>query len=104
MASLFFGLSEQELFSIRDWQQANCFNDEEKTVLTATDELLDNGKISGSVWQQLKTIFQTDQALIEMITCIGNWHMFALILNALEVPLDEGMSSWAPDGVPPEEK
>ncbi len=30
--------------------------------------------------------------------------MFALILNALEVPLDEGMSSWAPDGVAPEKK
>ena len=104
LASLFFGLTEQELVSIRHWQQAECFNADEKTLLAATDELLDNGKISESVWQQLKAIFITDQALIEVITCIGNWHMFALILNALEVPLDEGMSSWAPDGVAPEKK
>ena len=101
LASLFFGLTEHELVSIRHWQQAECFTADEKTLLATTDELLDNGKISDSVWQQLKTIFITDQALIEVITCIGNWHMFAIILNALEVPLDEGMSSWAPDGVAP---
>ena len=101
MASLFFGLSEHELVSIREWRQADCFNEDEKTVLAATDALLDNGKISDDIWQKLKKIFNTDQALIEVVTCIGNWHMFALILNALEVPLDEGMSSWAPDGIAP---
>lgn len=101
MASLFFGLSEQELFAIRHWRQAECFTADEKIVLAATDTLLDNGKISDDIWQQLKKIFNTDQALIEVVTCIGNWHMFALILNALEVPLDEGMSSWAPDGIAP---
>jgi alkylhydroperoxidase family enzyme len=101
MASLFFGLSEQELYSLRDWQQADCFTVEEKTILAATDNLLDKGKIPADIWLQLKSIFNTDQALIEVVTCIGNWHMFALILNALEVPLDEGMSSWPPDGIAP---
>ncbi len=101
LASLFFGLSEQELLSIRHWQKADCFTADEKTLLAATDELLDNGKISDHIWQQLKQIFNTDQALIEVVTCIGNWHMFALILNALEVPLDDGMSSWASDGIAP---
>jgi alkylhydroperoxidase family enzyme len=101
MASLFFGLSEKELVSIRDWQQAECFTAEEQAVLAATDALLDKGKISDDIWLQLKSIFNTDQALIEVMTCIGNWHMFALILNALEVPLDDGMNSWAPDGIAP---
>lgn len=102
LASLFFGLTEQELFSVRDWQTADCYSDDEITVLAATDELLDNGKISDLVWQKLKTVFTSDQALIEVVTCISNWHMFALILNALEVPLDDGMSSWPPDGVAPQ--
>ncbi|HQQ64250.1 MAG TPA: carboxymuconolactone decarboxylase family protein [Pseudomonadales bacterium] len=101
MASLFFGLSEQELYSLRHWQASDCFNEAEKTVLAATDALLDNRKIPDHIWQQLKTFFGTDKALIEVVTCIGNWHMFALILNALEVPLDEGMSSWPPDGIAP---
>jgi alkylhydroperoxidase family enzyme len=101
MAALFFGLTEQELLAVREWQQADCFSTEEKTVLAATDELLEKGKISSALWQKLKNILGTDQALIEIVACIGNWHMFALILNALEVPLDEGMQSWPPDGIAP---
>lgn len=101
LASLFFGLTEQELLSIRDWQKASCFNPIEKTVLSAVDELLDTHKISDATWHQLREFFKTDKGLIELVTCIGNWHMFALILNGLQVPLDEGMSGWAPDGKSP---
>jgi len=98
MASLYFGLTEPDLVAIRDWRSAACFSAAEKAVLAATDDLLDNKKISTAIWTLLKEHFKTDKALIEVVTCIGNWHMFALILNGLEVPLDEGMSSWAPDG------
>lgn len=102
LASLFFGLGEQELHAIRDWQQADCFTPDEQTVLAATDELLEQGRIPEARWQDLKALFTSDQALIEFVTCIGNWHMFALILNALEIPLDDGMQSWPPDGVAPQ--
>lgn len=101
LASLFFGLTEQELFAIRDWKNASCFSECEKSVLSAVDELLDNKKIPDLIWHQLRHHFKTDKALIELVTCIGNWHMFALILNGLAVPLDEGMNSWAPDGKEP---
>lgn len=101
LASLFFGLSEQELLSIRDWKNASCFSEIEKVVLYAVDELLDNHKIPDATWRQLREHFKTDKALIELVTCIGNWHMFALLLNGLQVPLDEGMASWPPDGQPP---
>ena len=101
LASLFFGLTEQELHSIRDWQHAGCFSTIEKTVLSAVDELLDNNRIAASTWHELRDYFKTDKALIELVTCIGNWHMFALILNGLEIPLDQGMSSWPPDGSGP---
>jgi len=98
LASLFFGLTEKELLAIRDWQNASCFSAIEKVVLSAVDALLDNKKIPEAIWHPLRDYFKTDKALIELVTCIGNWHMFALILNALEVPLDQGMQSWTPDG------
>lgn len=98
LASLFFGLTEQDLLSIRDWQGAACFTPIEKTVLLAVDELLEHHRIPDAVWCELRDYFKSDKALIELVTCIGNWHMFALILNGLEVPLDEGMASWPPDG------
>src|SRR5690606_27698940 len=101
LASLFFGLTEQELLSIRDWQSAVCFSPIEKVVLSVVDELLDKHKIPDTTWHALREYFKTDKALIELVTCIGNWHMFALILNGIEVTLDEGMSSWPPDGNKP---
>jgi hypothetical protein len=36
--------------------------------------------------------------LIELVTAIGAWQMIASILHSLEVPLEEGVSSWPPDG------
>jgi alkylhydroperoxidase family enzyme len=101
MASLYFGLTEPDLLAIRDWHSASCFSAAERVALAATDDLLDNKKISAAIWSQLKEHFKTDKALIEVVTCIGNWHMFALILNSLTIPLDEGMSSWSPDGKRP---
>jgi alkylhydroperoxidase family enzyme len=104
MASLYFGLTESDLLAIRDWYSATCFGTAERAVLAATDDLLDNKIISAAVWSQLKEHFKTDKALIEVVTCIGNWHMFALMLNALQVPLDQGMNSWSPDGKEPKDE
>jgi alkylhydroperoxidase family enzyme len=101
LASLFFGLTEAELAAVRDWPHGT-FKPEERAVLSATDELLDCGKISAQTWVQLRSFLKKDQAIIELVTCIGNWHMFALILNGLEVPLDNGMASWPPDGKGPD--
>lgn len=101
LASLFFGLAENELAAIRDWQQASCFDEAERALLSATDGVLSNGKIPADTLAQIRQYFPGDKALIEIVTCIGNWHMFGLLLNALEIPLDEGMVSWPPDGRAP---
>ena len=100
-ASLFFGLNEAELFAVRDWQNADCFSDEEKTVLAATDAVLDKGRLAPALREALRKYLPEDRAVIELIVAIGNWHMFALILNALEIPLEPAMESWPPNGVGP---
>lgn len=101
LVALFFGMSETQLAAIRDWQPADCFNAEERVVLAATDELLLQHRISPATRTALREHFPTDQAMIEFITCIGNWHMFALLLNGLEIPLDDNMLAWPPEGVAP---
>ena len=32
---------------------------------------------------------------------IGTWNLVAKVTNALDVPLEEGVASWPPDGVGP---
>jgi alkylhydroperoxidase family enzyme len=101
LVALYFGMTEIQLAAVRDWRLADCYNAEERAVLAATDELVLQHRISSATRKELKLHFTTDQAMIELVTCVANWHMFALILNGLEVPLDENMLSWPPDGTAP---
>jgi hypothetical protein len=39
--------------------------------------------------------------LIELVTTISAWRMIASILHSLQVPLEDGVDSWPPDGQPP---
>lgn len=101
LVARFFGLAEEQLAAIRDWQPATCFNEEERSVLAATDELLLQHRISVDTRAALRTHFPSDEAMIELVTCIGNWHMFALLLNGLDIPLDDNMLAWPPEGCGP---
>jgi hypothetical protein len=42
--------------------------------------------------------------LVELVVAIGNWGLFARLLKSLDVPLDDGMEPWPPDGCGPEER
>ena len=39
--------------------------------------------------------------LIELGAAIGNWGLFARLLRSLNVPLEEGIDPWPPDGLSP---
>ena len=39
--------------------------------------------------------------LVELVTAISAWRMVASILQSLQVPLEDGVASWPPDGRPP---
>lgn len=41
------------------------------------------------------------QVLLELVTAIGTWRMVSGILRTLEVPLEDGVGSWPPDGLGP---
>lgn len=98
MASLFFGLTEPELVAIRDWRSADCFSAAEQAALAATDDIVAGGAIVPDTWIKLAEHFPTAREQIEIVTCIANWNMFAQILRSLDIPLDEGLASWPPDG------
>lgn len=70
-----------------------------RAVHTATDEVVHDGAVGTPTWAACEREFGADPAvLIELVTAIGGWQMIASILHSLEVPLEEGVSSWPPDG------
>jgi alkylhydroperoxidase family enzyme len=93
-------IPEDEVLAVRDWQQSDRLGEVERAVLAATDETLDTGTISATTWEQCAAHLP-NEALIELVVAIGNWRLYSSLLRSLEVPLEEGVASWPPDGVSP---
>jgi alkylhydroperoxidase family enzyme len=61
-----------------------------------------DGTVSEQSWAACRQAFGTDHAtLVELVTAISAWRMVASILHSLQVPLEDGVASWPPEGQPP---
>lgn len=96
------GVSADDLLGVRDWQAYGGFTSVERAVLAATDDVVRDGAVSAESWAACERELQGDTtALIELVTAIGAWRMVSSILQSLQVPLEDGVSSWPPDGASP---
>jgi alkylhydroperoxidase family enzyme len=96
------GVSADDLLGVRDWQVYEAFGSAERAVLSATDDVVRDGAVSAESWAACQRELGADPAvLVELVTAIGAWRMVASILQSLQVPLEDGLASWPPDGQPP---
>lgn len=93
---------EDDLLAVRDWRASGRFEGADAAVLAATDETLDDGAISRGTWEDLERFIPNDLARLEVVLAIANWTMFAQLLRSLEVPLEDGVDPWPPDGLAPD--
>jgi alkylhydroperoxidase family enzyme len=97
-----FGCSEQDLLELRgDWRSSTHFGDDEKTLLAAVDSLIERGTLSSDIASECLERLGRN-ATIELATAVGAWRLVSKVTNALEIPLEEGISSWPPDGKHPQ--
>ncbi len=94
------GVSEPDLLSVRDWKNARDLGDAERAVLAATDDTLELGRIRAETWSALEKHLSDRKERLELVACIGNWRLFSQLLESLEIPLEDGVEAWPPDGVP----
>lgn len=98
------GVSPDDMLGVRDWRGYDGFGPTERAVLAATDEVVQDGAVSAESWAACSRELRGDTTvLIELVTAIGAWRMVASILHSLQVPLEEGVSSWPPDGRSPDD-
>lgn len=96
------GVTADDLLAVRDWQAHKAFGPAERAVLSATDDVVRDGAVSAESWAACQRDVSADPALlVELVTAIGAWRMVASILQSLEVPLEDGLASWPPDGQRP---
>jgi len=95
-----FGCSEKDLLELRDWKASGHYGDEEKAVLEVTDQLLETGDASKAAIDHCLTLFGRN-ATVELVTAVGAWRLVSKFTKALEIPLEDGINSWPPDGKRP---
>jgi alkylhydroperoxidase family enzyme len=99
------GVPEADLLAVRDPDAASpsssgAFGPLEQAVLAATDEALAGARIADATMAVLREHL-TDDAIIELVAAIGTWSMVSTVLRSLDVPLEDGVSPWPPDGLAP---
>lgn len=93
------GLPAADVLAVRDWKNADNLGPADRAVLAAVDDSLERGKISDPVWAECATHVGGPVELVEMVVAIGHWTMYSQLLRSLEIPLEDGVASWPPDGV-----
>jgi alkylhydroperoxidase family enzyme len=95
------GVSADDLVGVREWQQHSGFGLTERAVLAATDDVIRDGAVSADSWAACEREIRDPAVLIELVTAIGAWRMVASILRSLQVPVEDDLASWPPDGKAP---
>ncbi|MDP6565409.1 MAG: carboxymuconolactone decarboxylase family protein [Alphaproteobacteria bacterium] len=98
--ALHYGLTEEETLAVRDPDSATCLGPAERAVIAATDDVLDDGAVSETTWQACAEHLASDEERLELVAAICNWNTFAILLKSLNIPLEDGVDAWPPDGVP----
>lgn len=94
-----FGCKPDELLALRDWRTAPCFDERDRAVLAATDELLETGDLSEDGWSRCEAALGRD-ASVDLVAAVGTWSLISTLARGLRVPLEAGVASWPPDGSP----
>ncbi len=92
------GLPDDALLAVRDWRASTLLTAADRAVLAATDETLETGTISAETWTACTREIPGDETRLELVCAIGNWRLFSSLLRSLEIPLEDGVAAWPPDG------
>jgi len=96
--ALQLGVAESDLLAVRDWRAHTHWSEADRAILAATDETLESGCVSAVTWADCARHLPGETAQLELLGAIGTWRMISQILRSLEVPLEEGVAPWPPDG------
>ncbi len=85
-----FAITPEEVEAITVGAEADVWTPVEKDLLLATDELLDNYRISDDTWKRLAAQLDERQ-LMEVVFTVGTYTCLAMAFNSFGLQLDPGL-------------
>ena len=95
------GVDPADLLALCNWRASDRFGEAERAILEATDETLETGTISPETWKRCEAHLGTPEERLELVAAIGTWRFVSSLLRSLDIPLEEGIAPWPPDGAKP---
>ena len=96
-----FGCSADDLLAVRHWRSSSHFGPVERAILEATDETIETGTLSESTFQACAEQLGGAEACLDLVSAIGTWRFISQVLKSLQIPLEDGVAPWPPDGLAP---
>lgn len=89
-----FGVKESELMAVCHGRYAETFGPREHALLALADELVSSRTISRTAWEE-HALLLMPRDVIDLITLVSQYTLFALTNNALQVPLEDSLAESA---------
>ncbi len=95
------GVPGEDILAVRHLD-AERLTERDLDALAAVDDVVTQGEVTRATWNRLAARFDNDE-LLEIVGIATTWTWISMLLRSLDVPLDDGMAAWPPDGAHPGE-
>lgn len=93
------GIPRADLCAVREEIVGAPLGPAERAVIAAADDVLDGPGVRAETWARLRRDVSADSAvLLEVAAVAVTWKMIAELLASLDVPLEDALRPWPPDG------
>lgn len=82
--SLRNGLSGDDFPPIKDGANSPWWNNQEKQILRATDQLMESTDLDDATWSRLSEFLETKQ-ILDFLFTVGAYSLLALVCNAIRI-------------------
>jgi len=93
------GLTDEEIAAVRG--DAAGLGAAERCAVRVVDEVLDGVSASPATLDEARDLIGDDRAVIELVMIPACYRAIGTFLLTFDVPLEEGIATWPPDGVAP---
>lgn len=86
------GIAQEKLDAIKGWTTSGVFDERERAVMAATDELIGRNLVEDATFAELKRHF-SDEQIVEMFFVVTTYRMHGLLVRALHIEFDNDTTS-----------